>query len=346
MFEIQSTLTVPTKLPDIQQPVSTDAAPTVKDSISVHTSYAVLFGKIITTISSVNKNYLNPYSDMAKLSTEVFGKFNSILQKALAEVITAAGDGSSISFNKTKWEQACEAFNNYIQSVPGVELPFLKKDYLNVTQEQAEQIANDLKPCFVVTIPPDNLKEALGKYVLQGVDDTVEGRDHIGRVIYGLMTNGFSDTALYNVLSNNFELKRQFTDVGFPVSDEQVRQYLIDKYSEALSNTDIDDATIMEIFYNDPNATAVLDHTAWDAVYHLMPTGTDKAGSDIRTVSTAEYQAFNAALNTFGNTLQNNSQMSVTLYNQAFNNQATAVKALSSLIGTCTDSAKEFFKGF
>lgn len=77
---------------------------------SSNDSYMEMWNHIATGIDHLKTNYVDKYAKLMKLYTDMYDKFNSIVQKAAAQAVKAGKDGNTINFNAKKIKASYDNF--------------------------------------------------------------------------------------------------------------------------------------------------------------------------------------------------------------------------------------------
>ncbi|MEW5290520.1 IpaD/SipD/SspD family type III secretion system needle tip protein [Erwinia papayae] len=114
--------------------------------ISTSSSYFELWDVIAIAIGSIQKNYVNVYTNLMQSFTDLFQSFNNSIQKASGDAITSSDDANKVKFNAQKMDAAYTKFN---QEIEKLEKNISPVDGWEAMDDEAKQTARTtMAPAF------------------------------------------------------------------------------------------------------------------------------------------------------------------------------------------------------
>lgn len=155
--------------------------------LTVHTSYKDLWLVTANAIGSIKTDYVDFYAGLMQKYTEMYEHFNTYVQNASADAVTAGDDGNNVNFDSAKMQLGYDGFN---AKVADIDLGSVK-NWENMGEEQQQSMISTLKPAF-------NVEESSGK-----ISFNLSQYDNANKFPAGI-NNGKVSTASYQAWLASF----------------------------------------------------------------------------------------------------------------------------------------------
>ncbi|HFT1247930.1 TPA: IpaD/SipD/SspD family type III secretion system needle tip protein [Escherichia coli] len=116
------------------------------DKITVHTSYAELWGRVAQAIQGIKSRYVDFYANLMKKYTDMYEAFNEYVQKSSSDAVSTGDDGNNVSFDTGTMKSGYDNFSNALENIDlGV-----VKNWIEMTPTQQAGMRATLAPAFKI----------------------------------------------------------------------------------------------------------------------------------------------------------------------------------------------------
>lgn len=115
--------------------------------ISSHTSYAELWARMALAIKEIKGNYVDFYAALMQKYTEMYEDYNTSVQGAATNAVSAGGDGNNVSFNESTMANGYATFESKLNNIDLGNV----KNWDIMTPEERKSMVTTLEPAFKVS---------------------------------------------------------------------------------------------------------------------------------------------------------------------------------------------------